>query len=453
MKTSSLFIFCFFGFTGLLSAQYNLSSSYLYQNDVYTSRLQPSQLNLGTKTVQIGLPGLGGAYMYAGNTIVGFSQISNTLSSSTLDMKDIYDNADKKRLIFGLGADVLAFAGAAQFEIIAEKKLNVGFTVSQRGGFYAEFPYEALSFIYKGNGSPEFRGKTAQLGKINISGATFTQYALHVAMPIFGNDGSGEGLGMRAGMGFKLLQGQLGLNMKDAQINIFTEQNGNYLVLNRNFNIAYTDVREFNRTGRGFGLDLGTTLYYGDKWEFIASVTDIGHLRFTKNVISYSASGNDTVSGVINSFFGGEDNNIDVNKTSEKLVEVNERKGDSFTIPIGARLMLQSQYKLGRSQTTNGREYYKNRIFFTYMQGLANVVSTTTRPYLNVGYNHGFGSFFNAGLSLGYGSINRSMTAGLFCGFTGGSFKFGLGSDNLLGAILPSVGTGADFAMNMLIGF
>ncbi|MCS7003953.1 MAG: DUF5723 family protein [Cytophagales bacterium] len=436
-------------------AQYNLSSSCLYHHDVYASRLMPSQLNLGTKNVQISLPGLGGSYLYAGNTIIGFSQIANTVSSNSLDMKDLYENADKKRLIMGLGGELLVLGIAAQIPITQERKLNLSYSASQRAAAYLELPNSALEFIYKGNGT-EFRGKTANLGKITLSGSVFAQHAVQLAMPIFGNDGTSYGIGLRAGIGLKILSSQGGVYMKNAKIDVYTEQNGNYIVLDRDFSLSYTDFpNQFNiqrRQGRGIGFDIGTTLYYGEHLEFVSAVTDIGRLSFNQNVVTFSRTGVDTVRGVITSFLGGG-SGVDINATTQNLIEVNEQRGGTFRMPLGARLLLQPQYKIHRKTTLKGREYYKRRIFLTYMQGLQNSISTTTRPYFNFAYNHAFGSAFNAGLSIGYGGINRTITSGLFVGVTSGTFKFGLGSDNLIGLVVPSLGTGVDIGANLILAF
>ncbi|MFL5728409.1 MAG: DUF5723 family protein [Cytophagaceae bacterium] len=425
-------------------AQNNIGTTYCNHNDLNSSRYQPSELDLGSKHVQIGF----NYNLWMGNSAFDYKTANSIYNSGTITDSNINTMIGKldKKNIFGVGQDFQVIGLAFQYKTKSEKKYDISVSIVDKFAANLIYSDNFMKLALKGN--KQFAGQTVDLGPLMANAQYRREYVVGTAFPLFGN----QEFGMRVGVRGKFMQGMGALYMPKGDATMTTDAQGRYIDLNFDYNVNTSGLKGFSPfkyNGKGYGVDLGATMYLSKYLEVVASVLNIGSIYYNKNTTNYQKTGSVHYDGMaVEGFFGGGSSGDSL----QKVFTPNTTTGGTFRMPLDTKISLEVEFKTSRKDKKD-REYVDNALFLTYIQGLNNMPGATTRPFVSVGYNHDFHKFFDAGACLSMGGYNK---------FTGGAFfslniahvvKFGLSSDNLAAFIVPKYGTGIDLSTNFSVSF
>ncbi len=442
LATFSLLSYC------SVFAQYNLSTTYCGHNDLNGARYEPSELDLGKKKhFQFGM----NTYMWFGNTSITYGLFTNIYQGKGNAILDAV-NAKQDLNLLGFGFDVQLGGIAWQFKTKQDKHINFSLTAVDKMGYSFQYGKNLARLVAYGN--KQFAGQVLDLGSTNINALYYREYALGTAFPLFGNDGDGEGIGMRFGFRVKYLQGITSAKMTMRKATIFTPEDGSYIETSLDYTFETSGVADFQNfsptatNGTGYGADIGAALHVGKKIEINASLIDIGAINFNKELATFSKNGTYRYQGQTVGYFFGDFNLRD----SLYFFVPDQTAGNSYSQGLGTRFLLQAEFKTPKV-SEKGREYIANAIFVTYVQGFRNVPGATTRPFVSVAYNRDIHKTLDVGLMAGYGGYNQ-LIGGAFASINILNFlKFGIGSDNIIPMLMKTRGTGVDFQTNFSLTF
>ncbi len=444
--------------TNCAMAQNNLSGLYSSQYDVTASRLFPSQLDLGKKSFQLSL----NYYLWLGNNSFNYGAIQNLSKDKTLSSQQMLDifNSIKPNNIIGVGHDIQIMSLAFQFRTPKERKpFNFSLTVDDKLATDFILSKNLAKLIWQGNG--QFRGMTAQLDPFEVNGNYYREFALGSSFSIFGKEHHKE---LKVGFRAKYLMGFAAINMIDKDFSIRTTNKGDTVSVGFDYSIKTSRLQHtnatyfvplqmggapFNPSGRGQALDFSLSYYPNPHWDFVAGISDLGKLEYTKDVSVFSKNGVENYSGmIISNLFGSSLS--DPNQLTNVFLP-QETQGGSFKMPLSTKLNLMAEYKQMKSDSVKG-DYAVNALFFTYIQGFSNLPGVTVNPFYAFGYTHGFGHWLNLGFSTAYGGYN-TFVFGPFMSLHWRHTRLTFGSDNVGGFFFPTYFTGTDFTIGYSLTF
>jgi hypothetical protein len=433
---------------GMALAQYNLSTTYCGHNDLNGARYEPSELDLGKKKhFQFGM----NTYVWFGNTATTYQLFANLYQGQSTSIADMVAAQSKLNLL-GFGLDVQLGGIAWQFKTKQDKHINFSLTAVDKLGYSFQYGDNLAKLVAFGN--KQFAGQLVDLGSTNINALYYREYALGTAFPLFGNDGDGEGIGMRFGFRVKYLQGITSAKMTMRRATLFTPEDGSYIETSLDYTFETAGVTDFQNfspvatNGTGFGADFGAALHIGKKIEVNASLMDLGAITFDKQVTTFSKNGTFRYQGQTVGYFFGDFNLSD----SLYFFTPDQTKDQGYSQSLASRFLVQAEFKTPKV-SEKGREYISNAIFVTYVQGFRNVPGSTTRPFVSVAYNRDLHKTIDAGLMVGYGGYNQLIGGGFASISILNFLKFGIGSDNIIPLLLKTRGTGVDFQTNFSLTF
>lgn len=408
----------------------------LPQNHLSNPALRPSN------SLYIGLPALSGINLNVNNNFVNFSDIfikdGRTDSVLTFlhpdfEVDDFLDKINKKNSI------------APQFSV---QLLGLGFSVGKSGYAFLDineriegnivFPGDIFELALKGNAG--FVGNSVDLSSLRGDMKYYREIGIG-----YSNDFTSK---LRIGVKGKLLFGiagasidnrSLAINVNDdythsidadLQVNISAPldvymdgQNIDSLVFDEDrFDSASGVIGFFSGMGnKGLGLDIGATYDITDKITVSASVTDIGFIKWKKDVTNLQAESTFEFSGLdITEVLDGSktfdelgEEMLDSLKNS--FIVSNEAKPFTTWLPVG--LTLGGSYSLTKNVSLGLLSYSR-------------IIGKQFRQSLTMSANVNLGNAFSTTLS--YTAANQrfdNLGAGL--AFRAGVFQFYMISDRI----------------------
>jgi hypothetical protein len=427
-------------------SQNNIGTTYGNHNDLNASKYQPSELDLGHKHGQIGF----NYYLWMGNSAFDYKTVNDIYETGKISNADVDNLLGKlqKKNIFGVGQDYQVLGLALQFKTKSENKIDIGLTVVDKFGLNFLYTDNFLKLTLKGN--KQFAGQTVELGPLALNANYRREY---VAGTAFNIKGSGKDVGIRVGFRGKYIQGIGSLYMPKGNATMTTDADGKYIDLEFDYKVHTSGLKDFSLfkyNGTGIGFDAGVTFFLSKYLEVVASILDVGAIKYTKNTNTYQKSAKVRYDGMaIDRLFGDNAFNGD---SMASIFTPDKTQGDSYSMPLDTKICLEGEIKTSRKDKKD-REYVSNAIFFTYIQGLNNMPGATTRPFLSLGYNHDFHKFFDAGVCATMGGYNKYTFGTFFSLNIAHVVKLGFSSDNLMAFIIPGYGTGIDFSTNFSVSF
>jgi hypothetical protein len=428
-----------------LQAQYNLTPTYFNHNDLNASMLTPGNLHLGERSFQ-----MAGHYnFWMGNSAVDYGLVRQVFTGEELSQQEVDEyvgDLNSGTNILGMGITAMPLALAVQIPSQdGTRKYTVSLSVQDQLGVTAVYPKALMQLMWRGN--KQFAGETVNFDPVAFNASWTREYALGVAGPIYGRRGK-DAFALRGGLRLKFVQGIGAVYTDENDLAMTTEQEGRYVELATDYRLntagvldGYEGFNAFAMNGTGFGADLGLTGYLGEQWEFSANVLDLGAVNYDGDLRNFANEGSFRYEGLA---FGGlfGDDRLEEAADSVLYIFEPEENEQSYTMPLGAQLLLQGTYKM-MATDAQGERFARNAFFLTYVQGFRNLPGVTKRPFVSLGYDHNFGNIFDLGATLGYGGYNRTVV-GSFMNLTVGPLRLGIGSENLLPLLFPDLGTGID---------
>jgi|GEM_PF-2257323 len=392
-------------------------------NRIWSQTYNPARLSSSPSgSIDVGVMGTG----WFGNNnanIAGIFAENNVITQETAD-RLVGELSTGNALTAGYALDLLSV------------NLDLG---SRRWGFYigsglnvsAEFnEAKTLGLVLKGNGP--YKGDTIQDSDIT---ANFYQVNSIGAATTFDINEK-----LKLGVRLNLLQGSRIFDLEESSYQLYTSSNGTQVDLDANYafrsspDLAGSNAFSFN--GFGGSLNAGLTYQVNEKIQLEAAVTDLGLLSWTTDkksrMVELDAFEGIFIENVLADDLSGLIEN-EVDSLTALITPDSTR--ESYTMLTPVRLRLGAAYDLNEDA-----QVIATLIYSPLRQG-----AHTPLPLLNVTYQHEILDGFMLGANA-YGGGYDTYGFGLMGTYRIETDKFDLdllvGSDNLTGLLVPSVGRG-----------
>ncbi len=434
------------------SGQVNNSVYFSKHFNTTAANTQPSMLGRDFENFELNLLN---TYAYFGNTAMTWGRVNEIAGAETIDQdlvdKTLADLEENNHLTAGANFTPLSLA----FKINDGNSEFLTFSLSARTRALSSFQYSNTLFDVVWNGNKKFKGQNVNLGPAKLNAVPISEYSLGLSGPLPLDLGD---ILIRPGLRFSFMQSFASFYTERGNLFMSTQENarainfkGDYR-FNRAGNFTNDNFNLVNTRGTGLGIDAGVTVDIGDQISGTLSITDIGNINFDTEVKNFDEREAFAFRGInVDVVSTVENDGVQVSADSVTNIFEPDTSNNAFDMPLGTRLILQGEYKLGEFRK-DGEDYYKHHFFFLYQQGFQDHLNAITRPYFSVGYTHSIDNTFNFGGSLSMGGYNK-FAFGPYLSLNAGPFKLGLGSNNILPLIGEDLGTGVDASFNLALSF
>jgi hypothetical protein len=394
-----------------------------------------------TNSLYIGLPALSGINLNVNNNFVNFSDVFSNSGDSVISI--LHPDYDVSKFIAKI-KDIDAIEPEAVVQLFglgfnAGKDLYIFLDINERVAANIALPGDLLRLAFEGN--EQFVGNKVDLSSLRGSAFYYREAGLGFSKN-FGDN-------LRIGIKGKLLMGMaaasidnksLGITINDdythtfdadlmvnfsAPLTVYT--NGQ----NTLDSISFDDSRFDNTSGiidyllnfsnTGFGLDIGAEYSFSDRLKVSASVTDLGYIKWKRDITNLKAESQFNFSGI-------------------DLLEV--YNGNMTFDSLGQELLdsLKNSLYLTDTQTpfttylpfgvTFGGSYNLNKSFSVGVLSYTRIIGKQIREALTVSANLNFGNAFST--TLAYTAANgRYDNLGAGLAFRTGCFQIYLLADRI----------------------
>lgn len=441
-------------FPGCLFAQFNAPVLYNSHFSSQKARFQPAYLGEDMNVFELSMVG---NHFFLGNSAVSYGQITEFWNSETVGKDQINELVDglKENNLFGVGFESNPISLSLKIKQDEKEFFTLGAGINIRAGGSFNLSKNFLSLIWKGN--KQFRDKKVNLGPFGLNGILNKSIYLAYAMPL--PVSLADDLKIKPGVRLRYIMSSGGIYTSGGDLEMYTHPEGRYLKFIPDYKVSWAIPGEsaqlLQNMGKGYGIDIGTRVSYDEKIVASVSVADIGSVKYTRNTKTYQKNksyvfdgiGVDIVNTVKSDQFQMEGDTI------AALLKPEVGK-EPFTMPLGTKMILDGEYRFGRSITMDKKEkeFFRNHIFFTYIQGFSNLPFNSKRPFFSAGFSRSFGTTLNLGGMASYGGYNKFSMGG-FLSVKLAFFRLGLGSGNLLPLLIKDMGTGAAVSFNSSLSF
>jgi hypothetical protein len=410
----------------------------LYNMNMIGQSIQINPSLIPENKMYFGLPTLGSTSFLYTNSAFNWRELHRVRPDDSVSMEVEYviDKMPEKNYISASFRTNILEAG---FTI---KNNYFSVNISEKGSFNFTFPKELLQLAFLGNGA--FIGQEVDLKSMSFDATHYREYAIGWARSI----NKKVSLGAR----FKYLYGMENISSAKSDLSFYTAPDDYSIQLTSDYviNTSFSGNPDNVNSGSymlglkntGYAGDLGVTYKFNERWNFNASIIDLGFINwksFTKNYTT--ASGSYTFSGLdINQFMNDSsasmDNVLDSISDSFEPIETYQ----SYKTQLPTHLYFNTSYRLDQKSTVSGLLH-------------ALVFQETVQPTLTASINRRFSDYFS--LIVNYSIINHhydNIGGGL--AFSDGAFQFYVLSDNWLGTINPLSYNTANiqFGFNLIFG-
>lgn len=245
---------------------------------------------------------------------------------------------------------------------------------------------------------------------------------------------------LKLGVRLNLLQGSRLFNLENTNYQFYTSENGTLLDLDANY--TFYNTPDFGTTGtfdfNGFGASVsaGIVAELNEKMSLEASLTDLGMISWTTDKNSRVVQLEDFEGIVINSILTDSlDGLLDDQVDSLTNIVIPDSTRENYTSLTPVRIRLGWNYQLGTDGLLSATVIYNPLKQGTY----------TPLPLIGVTYQHQVIEGLTFGANAYYGGYD-AYGFGLMGTYRidAGKAKIDIlvGSDNLIGLLLPSAGRG-----------
>lgn len=441
------------------TAQYN--SQLLYNTHFGAPRSfdVPSELGTDIKTFDVTLPT--SMHLYFGNTSFSAQNIYNIATvaqdggdEGLLAAYALQQVSENMRDVNYINAGVNSYPLMISYKARKDGKELATFSFSTRivGGASFFFGRGPFDLIYQGNGA--FAGEDKEIGNIGLNLNAYYELGLGAAFPIIT---LGELVDLRGGFRVKLLNGLGAVYTPRSSITINTAPDGSEVNLQMDYlvNVAGVNNDDFDPNsqsvnGRGLGIDIGVTGRIMEKFKVSLAINDIGGINYNQNVTNWEAQGNFNWSG-LSVDFDSLETALDI-EPDTFLNDFNfQQSKNAFRMPIGTRLVFNASAGFNAKEKKDV-EFYRHNVYLTYIQGFNRMPGNTTVPFVNAAYAANFGNILTLGTNVGYGGL-YGFNMGTFMSLNLWVVRLGIGTNSLLGLVVPSQARGLDLCLNASIAF
>jgi hypothetical protein len=343
-----------------------------------------------------------------------------------------------------------------------------GFAVTwtMHAALEASVPSTLLDYIGAGAVSKIAEGYQLPAQTLNIQGIWYSEYTLSYARTVFGTPSSGD-LQLLSGVGLEYLTGIAVIQMNPGVFSINSPPSplGGHYVVGVNYQIrsAYPDEFNFNNlpntfslnllenasAGNGVGADIGFTLGNFDSthnapWELAVSVTDIGSIRWNKNVSVRSA---DTTLSPSSQNISQDSINAQLKALGGKL----DTSTGSFTTPLPTTLHIAGAMDL--AEIGIRLDGVALGAVAEYALGLTNTVGAPTNGRFGFAFtleDPGNAFSFHTALGMTTQDGTTDLTVAFGVGI-GNRVLIDVGTDGLTGLFSATGHTDAVFGLKVLL--
>lgn len=450
-------LICFLGF-GVAVAQHNLTPLYNQHWNLAGGRLIPSKIGLDYSRLQVFVLG---THAYAANNSVALGPAGRINSGNAASVADRL----KFRTHVGIGREVEVLSIAYKFIRRKKERLTLALNASERMAVSSAFPGDLGRYLIRGNAL--YAGEVIKVQKMEMSAWHLRDFGLAFVKPV-NTSLLNRMLQLRFAGRAKFVQGFAGAHLPATDGTLFTEQDGRYIDIQSDYRYHTAGIQGWQMdnvnnpvNGYGFGGDLSVTGNFANLVRGSISVIDIGRVQFTENTRMYERTGTLRYEGqVSDNFLTGASGQFDTLLTT--AIRGVETSGQSFTMQLPTRLIVQGEFVLDYDPNRKGnreysdkkydKKYDKHVVYLTYIQGFNRMPGNTVRPLISTAYAYSWGSFLNVGGNISYGGF-ATLGVGGFVSLRVGPVRAGVGSSNFLGAAFPNQGRGADYTFNLAFAF
>jgi len=427
-----------------LHSQVNSTVFYSNDHNIELASTFPSLLGRDRAKVQVEFLGY---YTYLNSTSFRFNYARQLIRDELLN------NSDVNQITDGLHLKNRFFAGSSfrpvELYFKTGKNLSIGLGTRLRTDLHFAFEGELPMVLWKGNAP--YAGQNINL--LTANGLAEAPLEIYTAAAL--SIPNWESITVRAGIRPKLLISYGTLQLDQAEVNMYTEEEGKYIDFDYQFlaNTALPGDSTFSGIvsspqAMTFAMDLGGSVILNKKYHFSASLLDVGRLRYAKNVDNYSGSGSVRYEGVEFTDLSG---NIDVNDSLLNSNFTLDHTQNAFNTPLPTRLAVQAMYRISRTKI-NGREYNFFSGGITFIQGLSSRSTFSDQTFVSVGANINPGGYINIGSNINTYNFKQSGLGANFS-FRLFIFHFGVGSSNVLALVSNKSGAYGDLSISGGLNF
>ena len=407
-----------------------------------------------TAKIYFGFPAISSLYVGVGHTGFVYRDAIERRYDDSLVLKvdNLLEKLSKRNyLSVNVMEELIAFG-------FKQKKNFFNFSLSEKASIRFSYPKELISLIWNGNG--QYIGKVADFTGIGLNATHYREFAFGFAREI--NDK------ISIGGKLKYLKGLMNVSTKH---NSFTwgigeqdfgyETNNDFLINAALPQAVYNsldtnndnDTLDFNfadymfrSKNSGFGIDIGATYKYNDKFTFAASILDLGYIKWKTNPRNYSSNvENFTFDGIdINDFFDKSDsaNKESFNKVLDSIANIFGfvKTSGSYSSPLTTKIYLTGIY------TLTPKDKIGLLVRNDFFRGL--------HPSVTVSYNKRFFNMLSA--SVSYSVMNRGyMNLGFGFALNLGPFQTYVLTDNFYSLLAPTrtKNVSVHFGINFIFGY
>jgi hypothetical protein len=288
MKRSAVLytIICFLLCNGPLkiSAQHDLS---IYNTQIIPQRIFQNPAFIPDQKTFIGIPVLSGVQSAYANPFSYNDVISrDSYDSVTLHVENFIGRIAKNdKLRFYSNMDILSLGTQ-----LSKGKFFLGFSIRERLSQHIMIPEDLCNLLWYGNASSQLFGRYADIApSYNATafdewGVSFSGYALKNKMTWGGR--------------LKYLSGRINATTTKSEFDMYTDTSTYNIYMKSDFEMRtsgidgiehYLDQRVSSLVfpgNNGFGVDLGASYRFNDKFSINASVLDIGFITWKSNTMT-----------------------------------------------------------------------------------------------------------------------------------------------------------------------
>ncbi len=403
-------------------------SLHFMENVVQSNNTNPARVV--DRNIIFSFPGL---YFNYGNNVFTYNELIRQRSgndSTYLDIDGLINNL-KDNNILQAQTNVEYFRLQLRF-----KQLYLTLHHSTKVNIIFDYPKEFVGLSWYGNA--RYIGEEVEIGPA-INATFYTETAVGAAWKFDK---------LTVGTKLKFLNGIADVSTEKHDLKVFTDDEFYEITVTSDYKVNTSQSSDFVESIKlfpsggnpGFGIDLGATYQYDDRWMFSASLLDLGWINWKNDVKTYTSNGNFEFSGYeFNSFF--EDDTVDLEGQVDSLEEdfFQESEGGSYTSNLTPKMYLSAIHQFD-NQIKAGGLFYAD--FFAGIKPAITLYGS--KQFLNIldiglSYSIKNKTFNNLGATVALGERN---------------VQFFISTDNVVSmfALRDSRNTNFRFGLNLYLG-
>ena len=325
-------------------------------------------------------------------------------------------------------------AGFAYKHLFKKNGVTLYVSYYHRNMRYLTTSHDAFQLIFEGN--KPFEDKTASLNDITFQDLMYNQYSVGVSKS------AGH---FFFGINVSYLQGFTDQQITNPNGGLYTAPYGEYLNVSYNmtFNEATTGASHFfDLNGQGVSGDLQFG-YSTEKTRFSVTVQDLGYIRWAKHPVNYRGDTSLTYSGIeinnLTNISGSGIQGINLDSTISALEPRKSTRAYNTILPTTIQATFSQLFKLKKHDMILTVGINTRLLYHYYAYGY---IKTT---FL---LNHNWSTSVSAGAG-GYSLFNLGYDVGK----SWRNLDFLLGTNNLIGCLVPMYYPGCSFYLRIVAHF